>query len=540
MADTKLGTPGTVATDPFQEFLRILQGGIGANPAGGNQIGPVQTSGPIAGDVDESKMMGDIHSPMDAYSQVRASILGGNAGPPPPAVSQPGIDESRLFNGTWDPNAPPIFKVGDFTYNKAQPTTINGGSGVGGASGIGQMWNSQTANQAGVSEGWKSTGELNGRGTNWEVNYGQPGNTNPNNFNLAIKNSESTGLDYTYTKSADGQYWVPSAQGTGINMLTNDGHNNWVLPVLMLAAAYGSAAYGAAAGAGTGSTAAGADANLVAATGGGFSSGSTGAEAALGIGDVAPAAGAGAPVGAVSAGDTDALAGGINSGQGAGVPGGEGLTGSNPYTPAPGAAGSTQVPPGTSNPNSNSTPKQTGSQTTTQDPSGLWKDAGALYNLFQALTGDRLGGSGNNANGVQTKSGTSSTTTQTNVTPDAYYSIIKDIIENPQTGLASVMAGQSAAGGYGGSTPAFQMNDLIARATSEIAKLSAPTTQTHNENWVGTGGALGGSSSNSGAPGLSTSNITNDIPGLIRLIGRFFEGSGSSSGTPVQSTGPIA
>lgn len=250
-----------------------------------------------------------------------------------PMASQPGIDESRLYNGTWNPNSPPIFNASDITYRPAQAGTPGGAFSGQGASGVGQQWNAQTAAaMAPQAAGWNTPGSMTGRGSNWDINFGQ-NNPSADAFNLAIKNSSGTAQNYGYTKDPTGKYWVPSQQGTGINMDTNRGDSNRTL--LMLAAtaatAGGAAYYGAPAAGVAGASAEGAAAGAPAYMGVGSTAGS-GAGAGFG------AAEGGGVLGGLTTGDmgiTGGLGGGLEqAGAGAG-------TGQAPGYMGPGSSAAT-------------------------------------------------------------------------------------------------------------------------------------------------------------------------------------------------------
>lgn len=131
-------------------------------------------------------------------------------------ASQPGIDTSRLYNGTWNPNAPPIFNASDITYRPAY-TGAGNVSGVGGQPSAANNWGSGPQ-----AAGWVTPGSMSGRGSNWDINFGQ-NNPSSDAFNLAIKDAAGTAQNYGYTKDPTGKYWIPAQNGTGIAMDTN----NW-------------------------------------------------------------------------------------------------------------------------------------------------------------------------------------------------------------------------------------------------------------------------------------------------------------------------
>lgn len=211
--------------------------------------------------------------------------------------SQPGIDQSRLFNGSnWNPNAPPIFNAADIQYRAAQAGNPN-------VSGVGQQWNAQTAaGMAPQAAGWTTPGSMTGRGTNWQINQGQP-NTDPNGFNLAIKDSSGAAQNYGYTLDPTGKYWIPAAQGTRIGMDTNNWADTGGLQgtAFLAGGVYGATALGAAGGAAPAAGEVGTTGGAVGGTGLGGGSGAVGA--------AAPAVGGGLG-GGVAAGGGEAVAAG--------------------------------------------------------------------------------------------------------------------------------------------------------------------------------------------------------------------------------------
>lgn len=73
--------------------------------------------------------------------------------------------------------------------------------------------------------------------------------------------------------------------------------------------------------------------------------------------------------------------------------------------------------------------------------------------------------------------GTSTETTQTNISPEAVQALLAQILGGTQ-GLAQVSSGQKAAGMYNSTVNSQLINDLISRTTGEVAKASSPTTRT--------------------------------------------------------------
>lgn len=69
------------------------------------------------------------------------------------------------------------------------------------------------------------------------------------------------------------------------------------------------------------------------------------------------------------------------------------------------------------------------------------------------------------------------TTTQLNLSGEAYNQIIKDILAS-DAGLASLATGENLSGGYGSSVKAQLAQDLVLNIAGEMAKLTAPTVQT--------------------------------------------------------------
>jgi hypothetical protein len=95
-----------------------------------------------------------------------------------------------------------------------------------------------------------------------------------------------------------------------------------------------------------------------------------------------------------------------------------------------------------------------------------------LANLFLGSSTQIQGG------GTVTNSGgTTTVTTSESVAPGAVDAVVKSILEGT-AGLASVAGGQRTAGLYNSSTNNLMVNDLVARAAAEGAKLNRTSTQT--------------------------------------------------------------
>lgn len=76
-----------------------------------------------------------------------------------------------------------------------------------------------------------------------------------------------------------------------------------------------------------------------------------------------------------------------------------------------------------------------------------------------------------------TASGSGTTTTRLDLSPAGYDKIIRDILAS-DAGLASLATGENLSGGYGSSVKAQLAQDLVLNIAGEMAKLTAPTTQT--------------------------------------------------------------
>lgn len=74
-----------------------------------------------------------------------------------------------------------------------------------------------------------------------------------------------------------------------------------------------------------------------------------------------------------------------------------------------------------------------------------------------------------------TSSGTS--TSKLDLSQEGYDKIIKDILSS-DAGLAALATGENLSGGYGASVKAQLAQDLVLNIAGEMAKLTAPTTQT--------------------------------------------------------------
>jgi hypothetical protein len=75
-----------------------------------------------------------------------------------------------------------------------------------------------------------------------------------------------------------------------------------------------------------------------------------------------------------------------------------------------------------------------------------------------------------------TSSGTS--TAKLDLSQEGYDKIIKDILSS-DAGLAALATGENLSGGYGSSVKAQLAQDLVLNIAGEMAKLTAPTTQTN-------------------------------------------------------------
>lgn len=103
----------------------------------------------------------------------------------------------------------------------------------------------------------------------------------------------------------------------------------------------------------------------------------------------------------------------------------------------------------------------------------LGKDSSSNSNTNQSTTG----GSTSTNSGGTTNSGT---VTQSEYTsPEAVKAVVDSILQGTQ-GLAAVSSGQNKAGLYNSSTNRMLVNDLIARASAEGAKLNKTSTQSIN------------------------------------------------------------
>lgn len=213
---------------------------------------------------------------------------GGDTGmaAPPQVASQPGIDPSRLYSGatgSLNPNAPPIFRRSDITFNQANP---------------GQE--SESGARIGASDaGWSSPF---GTTDNMYIS-----GTDPNSPNVSIKNGQYAGMSYNYGLDPTGQYYIPQGPGQQRQMGTaNYGSDVWM--PLALAATMGAGVYGAGAGA--------------AAEGAAGGAGAAGAGAAPAYSGVGMSAGSGAGAGFGAEGATVGGAGAAGAGGATGATGG--------------------------------------------------------------------------------------------------------------------------------------------------------------------------------------------------------------------------
>ena len=76
-----------------------------------------------------------------------------------------------------------------------------------------------------------------------------------------------------------------------------------------------------------------------------------------------------------------------------------------------------------------------------------------------------------------TASGSGTTTSKLDLSQAGYDKLIKDILSS-DAGLASLATGENLSGGYGSSVKAQLAQDLVLNIAGEMAKLTAPTTQT--------------------------------------------------------------
>lgn len=144
-----------------------------------------------------------------------------------------------------------------------------------------------------------------------------------------------------------------------------------------------------------------------------------------------------------------------------------------------------------------------------------------------AASGTSLADLGNLAALFTSKSGSSST--QTNITPEAMQAILTQILGGT-AGLASVANGEKTAGLYGSSTNQLLTNDLLTTAAQKAALAGASTTTTKRED-----PALSPGKTAAAIGGLSlVQNLLKDQGGLAGLVKQF---SGSKAGitTPVNT-----
>jgi hypothetical protein len=480
----------------------------------------------------------------------------------PVAASQPGIDESLLWSNYLQnlrPGTAPIFSVSDLVRTPDQQIEGLGESGAGQFTIEEGRWTVNAAlNPSGGGAGY--TTRVNPANIAFVPGEIDPATGRPRNFQFGIKTGRDQGQLWQYELDPTGQYFVP-AQNLGIvggryglfdtNASVRQSNRELATVAAIIAGGYFGGGYlaggeGAAGAAAGGSAAGGASAAEAAAIEAGMLGGSSagslyaaGGSSALGVG-AGTAAGAstvagGAGTTAADLAAADAAAGLIpagSSGAASTVGAGTGIQGTS-IVEAGGAAagaGASQAGGGTSGGTSGGTQTTSpggGSVTDrwTQNPSTIWRDLGQLYEVYQALGGESIGGPGGRG-GVGSGTISTTRTEQQNVTPEAYMGIVRNLLEDPNSGLASIYAGQAAAGGYGGTVAALQTNDLLIRAASEIARLSAPRTIQENQvrDLIGGGGV---------GQGLTSENISNDLPAIIRLIGRLFEGQ-SQQRTPPQ------
>lgn len=76
------------------------------------------------------------------------------------------------------------------------------------------------------------------------------------------------------------------------------------------------------------------------------------------------------------------------------------------------------------------------------------------------------------------KGGRTTTTTQTQMSPEAVEAMLKSLMENPNTGRAITASQQKVPGLYNTTTQQMMMNDLMARSAGQVALASSPTVQT--------------------------------------------------------------
>jgi len=111
------------------------------------------------------------------------------------------------------------------------------------------------------------------------------------------------------------------------------------------------------------------------------------------------------------------------------------------------------------------------------------------------------------------KSGSTSSTTKSNITPQGMNAVIQQILGGTN-GLAAIANGEKTAGLYNSSTNQLLTNDLITRTAGELAKQQAGTTTT------------GGSKQN---PALNPGKTAAAVGGLS-LINNLLKESGGLSG----------
>lgn len=85
---------------------------------------------------------------------------------------------------------------------------------------------------------------------------------------------------------------------------------------------------------------------------------------------------------------------------------------------------------------------------------------------------------GGTTTGSQSTSSTGTRTSQTELTPEAMMRIVQMAMENPNTGLQSILNPAAGAGTFGGSNQALLTSELLTRVAGEAALRGAKTTET--------------------------------------------------------------
>lgn len=163
--------------------------------------------------------------------------------------------------------------------------------------------------------------------------------------------------------------------------------------------------------------------------------------------------------------------------------------------------------------------------------------AGALASNAQLINSLLSGAKtlfGSSSTRTESTSGGTSTT-QTMLSQDAVNALLKDLMEDPTSGLARVASGARVPGMYNTTSQQLMINDLLARSAAQVAEASAPTVTTTSPKTatvktaepsilsgnLGTAAALG-----AGAYGISK---------LLKGAG----GAGSAVGDIISSSGAV-